>query len=661
MRLTIVCIISLLTSCGIWSQPVKELDTVVILPKSIYSDGGFHISGRTLDRLLLPDVGSVVQRIPGYQVKNYGDVGGLKLASFRSFGANHTSIIIDGQAASVTQNGSTDLSNIPTEFVRSIETCGPLDLRTEIPLIAKLNGSALLIQTLHSPFSLQKHASVKISTQQGSFGLWSSEMGLSLPINKWRFALSAKARSYSGEFPYQYQNGTQTIDAVRKNNDLRDLYGTFSAHISLTQKHQINAVIALEDAHKSLPGAVVFYNETANTHLRTSLIRGQLLHHFTGNKITWTTQLNAFQSQLTYVDSNYLNTQGYLHLSYPTRELNGESQFQYGFSHGTKILVGSFFKHEAVTQGTMASEPKRLVNLNTVQIQQVLFRSKLKIQLTQGTSTVYDIDSPGQKTRNYYLPQAAISWVPNANHSLIIGAKRTMRLPTFSEMYFQSIIPNPLKPEIAEQIGIKWIGFWKKTLFSVNWSIEPFWANAKDKIVAIPTQNTFVWSIVNISKSRNTGVENYLNFQFFNKKRTIEYSFTVNYTFQSCIDLSNEHASNYKHQISYSPKHSGNAEFTVHYKTWSMFVTSMYVGNRFALPENLSTNELPAILQFDAGLTKSFPMKKQLLRISGVIRNLSNVNNQYIRYFVLPGIHYQVKLSYEIFPASRRIASATVL
>ena len=92
-----------------------------------------------------------------------------------------------------------------------------------------------------------------------------------------------------------------------------------------------------------------------------------------------------------------------------------------------------------------------------------------------------------------------------------------------------------------------------------------------------------------------------------------------------------------------------------------MFVSSMYVGNRFALPENISTNELPSILQFDTGLTKSFPMKKQLLRISGVIRNLSNVNNQYIRYFVLPGIHYQVKLSYEIFPASRRIATAPVM
>jgi outer membrane cobalamin receptor len=148
---------------------------------------------------------------------------------------------------------------------------------------------------------------------------------------------------------------------------------------------------------------------------------------------------------------------------------------------------------------------------------------------------------------------------------------------------------------------------------------------------------------------------------FSNKKKTIDYQFSGNYTYQSCVDLSNEQASNYGHQISYAPQHTGNIDFTMFYKTWSIFLASSYIGNRYALPENIATNELPAILQFDAGMTKAFPFKKQLLRVSAVVRNLTNVNNQYIRYFVLPGIHYQVKLSYEIFPTSRSIAPAPVL
>jgi outer membrane cobalamin receptor len=659
VRLTIVCIISLLTSCGVWSQPVKTLDTIVILPKSLFSEGGFSISGRLLDRVLLPDVGSIVQRIPGYQVKNYGDVGGLKLASFRGLGANHTSIVVDNQAASVAQSGSTDLSNLPTEFVRSIETNGPLQLRTDMPISSKMNGSALYIQTWHSPFTYQSHAAVKLSAQQGSFGLWSSEMALFVPVKKWQFALSGKARRYEGAFPYRYQNGNQTIKAVRKNNALTDLYGTASVNVKLSPKHRLHALIAIEDAKKQLPGAVVFYNETANTHLSTSLIRAQLLHQFSGKSSLWTTQINAHRSQLHYVDSNYLNSIGYLEMHYPAQELNGESQFSYFFEHGTNLLIGSSLKYEGLKESTLISDPARVINQHFLQIQQSLFHSKVKVQINQGATVV--ADEQADRTKSYYLPQGMIFWQVGHLQSILLSAKRTMRLPTFSELYFQSVLPNQLRPEIAEQLSVKWIGSWKKGLWSMDWSIEPFLTNANDKIVAIPTQNTFIWSIVNIAKSRNTGVENYLSVHFSNKKKTIDYQFSGNYTYQSCVDLSNEQASNYGHQISYAPQHTGNIDFTMFYKTWSIFLASSYIGNRYALPENIATNELPAILQFDAGMTKAFPFKKQLLRVSAVVRNLTNVNNQYIRYFVLPGIHYQVKLSYEIFPTSRSIAPAPVL
>lgn len=660
MRTTIAMFFLMSTGCGVWSQPDLALDTIVITPKSSFSEGEFHISGRTIERMLLPDVGSIVQRIPGYQVKNYGDVGGLKLASFRSLGANHTSIVVDGQAASVAQSGSTDLSNLPTEFVRSIEVLG-YRLRTDIPIAAKLNGSALLIHTLHSPLSLQQHASVHLSLQQGSFGLWSSELGIVVPLKKWRLALSGKARVYSGEFPYTYQNGNQLMQTKRRNNALADQYGTLSINRSWNKKHHIHFLVALEQARKQIPGAVIFYNETANTHLNTQQIRGQAWHHFTGKSNTWTTQINAFQQVLNYIDSNYLNAQGYLKQHYPSREWNGESQFMQRFKYGIQALIGTSLKYEQLEKSTLNHQPDRLVNQNQLQVQKQLFGARLNMQFNQGFTAVHHRQDLNSRTTHYYLPQALISWNFAKQQQLIASAKRTLRLPTFSEMYFQSMIPLNLRPEVADQVGLKWLGDLHKKSWHFEWSLEPFLTIARDKIVAIPTQNTFIWSIVNISKSRNTGIESYFKMQLASKNKRLTYQLSGNYTFQNCLDISDENANNYRHQISYSPQHSGNLDLHVHYQTWSFFTSGMFVGARYALPENIESNRLDAMFQWDAGLTKSFPMKRQLLKISAVVRNLTNQNNQYIRYFVLPGIHYQVKISYEIFPVRARRTTSSVL
>ncbi len=611
-----------------------------------YVDGGFKIGTSAIEKRLAPDVSSLVQTIPGFQVKNYGDVGGLKLASFRSFGANHTSVVMDGQVTSQTQSGSTDLSAIPTEFISSLEIVSGVSSRVDVPIAAKLNGSALLIQSTHSPFVYQQFKQLKVSVQQGSFGLWSSEINAFSPWKKWIFNVSGKYRMYQGAFPFTYQNGSSTISSNRSNNSLHDWFGLCSVKRTIGEHHRLLFLAAHDASKKELPGAVVFYNNTANTHLTTENWRAQIHHTWQKRNLEMTNQLNAFYNVLHYVDSNYLNSQGYLHQFFESNEFNQETQFQYTYHQRFKVLLGNSAKFEQILQSTLNNTPHRFVNQLFNSVHFTTLNNVIKLQYNQGLTTVIQ-PTTNLQHETYYLPSFAFQLQLNEHNYLLINAKKSLRLPTFSEMYFQSYLPLPLRPEQAQQASLRYTFTRSFKQIEVTIGGEPFFGIAKDKIVAIPTQNTFIWSVVNIAKTQNLGVESYLD---INKiSRNYHWGIKASYTFQRCIDLSDAHANNYKELITYSPQHTANSDFSFGRKKLETFIAMNYIGNRYALQNNTLNNLLPAIFQLDAGISRRFSLNNSNhLKASFVVKNITNQYNQYIRYFVLPGINYQVKLSYEI-------------
>lgn len=623
------------------------MDLIIIKLPNPYVDGGFKLSSTHIEKRLAPDISSLVQTIPGFQVKNYGDIGGLKLASFRSFGANHTSVVLDDQVASQAQSGSTDLSSIPTEFISSIEIVSPVNSRVDVPISAKLNGSALLIQSSHSPYVYQQFKQFKASLQQGSFGLWSGELNAFTPWKKWIFNISGKYRSYRGEFPFTYMNGNTTISDERRNNGLQDVFGIISVKRTVGQYHKFMFLVAHDEAQKELPGAVVFYNNTANTHLSNQNWRGQFHHSWKKNKWEMTNQLNAFNNRLHYVDSNYLNAQGYLHQFFETNEINQESQIQYTYQQRLKVLLGNSAKFEQIVQSTLDNTPYRFINQSFNSIHFSSINSRVKLQFNQGLTTVFQPNNLNQQQQSFYLPSFAFQLQLNQHNFLLINVKKSLRLPTFSEIYYQSFHPLTLRPEQAKQGSLRYTFTKSFHFIDATLGAEPFFGVATDKIVAIPTQNTFIWSIVNLAKTQNLGVETYFDINKF----THNYHWGIKgaYTFQRCIDLSNEQASNYKHLITYAPQHTANLDLSFGRKKMETFIAMNYIGNRYALQNNTLNNLLPAIFQIDAGISRRIQMNtNSAFKVAFVVKNITDQYNQYIRYFVLPGINYQIKVSYEI-------------
>jgi len=63
-----------------------------------------------LNELSAKDIGDALKYIPGTYIKDYGGIGGIKTVSYRSLGAGHTNVEIDGVILPNTQTAAINLS-----------------------------------------------------------------------------------------------------------------------------------------------------------------------------------------------------------------------------------------------------------------------------------------------------------------------------------------------------------------------------------------------------------------------------------------------------------------------------------------------------------------------------------------------------------------------
>src|SRR5690554_331715 len=233
-----------------------------------------------------------------------------------------------------------------------------------------------------------------------------------------------------------------------------------------------------------------------------------------------------------------------------------------------------------------------------------------------------------------------------SNLQLFAWFKPSSRAPSFNELYYSQVGNKALSPEESSQIdlGFKYYKTIKRFDFQVNGNL--FKNEVKNKILALPTQNLFVWSIQNIGKVEILGGD--FNFMFnytINKDWKTNLRGGLNY--QKAVDISNKNAPTYRHQIAYTPAFTGNGTWMVSFKNIGLHLTGLYIGERYSLNENIENNRLDAYIIFDGAASYSIKIKNQhTVNIHAGIKNIGNASYNFIRYYVMPGRNYFIRLSY---------------
>ncbi len=633
----------ILTSCPVFGQEVKPIEEVVISPGNDKENSiQVELSTDKIQNKLANDLGQILSLLPGLQIKNYGDVGGLKTVSFRSLGAGHTALVQDHSSVSTTQSGQADLSSFPVDFIEKLELITLSPTRTQIPIHAKLAGVVVNVESVHSYVGTNTRNLI-LGAQAGSFDQYEGYLMLQKRSKKWAGTLTGKIRSYGGSYPFSYLNGNTTIKDRRVNNSLLEYFGTLSTQFSPNQYNRFQLRISGNDYQKDLAGAVIFYNSNAAQYLNGYGLSGSLNHQFKKNRWEVFSSVNYQKNNLQYLDSTYLNLQGYLDSRYYSNQFDIQSQAAYSITEKLEILVGSSLISEQLQGKSLAVSPYRTSSESILGIE---WKAIGKILMQVGAQGIFEKRDTLVQSQWNLLPAVSWSFDLGSKNKIGLVYRYTCRQPSFNELYYQQIGNTKLRTEKAHIASLRYdltLPF-KKGISQTM--IQPFYSYVYDKILAIPTKNLFIWSIQNIGISDAMGVE----FTEFIQKKIQNHTLgaRINYTFQYTQDLSDPAGPTYRHVLSYSPLHSGSLELDYSWKKLSFFVLTSYLGERYALNQNIPSNLLEGYWLFDAGAAYTQKIKNSELTLRLTVNNIANKQYAYINYFVMPGTHFNIRLQYAL-------------
>jgi outer membrane receptor protein involved in Fe transport len=249
--------------------------------------------------------------------------------------------------------------------------------------------------------------------------------------------------------------------------------------------------------------------------------------------------------------------------------------------------------------------------------------------------------------KNELTPTFSVSLKPGATSPLLFRVfyKRIFRMPTFNDLYYNFIGNISLRPEYTSQYnaGITYSKHFNSGLQQFSISADAYYNNVKDKIVAIPNQNLFVWRMLNLGRVHIKGIE--ISSEANGKiVRGVSWFCRVAYTWQQALDVTHATGTDYKKRVPYTPDHSGSGLISFKYKNWSTGYALLFSGSRYTLGENNPFNQLDGWATHDIFVSRPVRLSLVNISIKGEIDNVSDKRFDVVRYFPMPGRSFKVSL-----------------
>lgn len=603
---------------------------------------------QTMPAVLLSDV---LKLFSGIVIKDYGGVGGMKTVSMRGFGSQHTAISYDGLPVTDCQTGQIDLSKFSLENVEQISVNSGTD---DIFLPARLFAAANLIQirTLRPKFD-KRPFHIDFRFLGGSFGLWSPSVLLENRIVKRRnngFSLSSSLNinylQSDGRYPFTiYYGGDNDSTSLEKrsNSDVRSMNIEGNLFFTFDYTTQMDVKLYYYQAERGLPGAIIFYNTHSRQRLYDQNAFGQVhfLKHFLKN-VDY--QLNAKFNYAyeRYFDPDYLNAAGFVDNRYFQREY----YLSNGVSYRPHKIVNLTLVNDLIFGNLTANLPNFILP-SRLQVLTVL-SAAVDTRFVQAKAAllhtgVANWAKKGAAADNVsrFSPSAGISIRPMLSQDFHIRAfyKNIFRLPTFNDLYYNDFGNRDLRPENTHQfdLGLTYARSFLHRKMGISITVDGYYNRVKDKIVAIPSRNLFTWMMLNFGAVKIAGMDANVSFNYKIIKQ-LKIDIVGSYSLQQAVDVTDPKSNTYRHQIPYTPLHSGSASLTLSTPWVDVSYTVVAAGKRYALQQNVPANELKPYSDHSLALAKDFDVKgKVVLGYKLELLNLANRHYEIVRNYPMQG------------------------
>ncbi len=608
------------------------------------------LSNTMLQKLNAPTVGDAAKYFSGVLVKDYGGIGGLKTVSVRSLGASHTGIAYDGIAVSDVQAGQIDLSRFSSAYVQALVLEQGLPQTLLQP--ARLLSSASLL-SIHTP-SYYPAALLgtkwKAGVHAGSFAHWQPFATVQLPVSKNTIiSVNTEALFSKGNYPYKAVNGNNIQDKKRDNSDINSL----QAEINVNTVLKDSAVLQVKgwgySSERGLPGVVIFNIDRSVQRLWNKDFFIQTRYTKTLSSRTNLLLAAKYNYAYTrYTDPDFLNNQGGLDDRYTQTEAYASAAVSQQLLSGLQMSFASDIAYAVLKANTnVKGKPDRVSWWNALSLsyKQKLWNINGSVLWHHFNDRTEQVIAAGTTNKLTPAIAAGFKWSEESPFMLRAFYKHIFRMPTFNDLYYNFIGYRDLKPELAKQInaGITYSKKFEGYITGLNMSTDGYINNIKDKIVAIPSQNMFIWTMMNLGKVRITGVD--VNTDVQGKVNTaLSWMLRLAYTWQKALDVTDKTQSSYKHFIPYTPEHSGSGMFSASYKEWTVGYNILFSGTRYAQRENHPTNELNGWGVHDVFVAKNIKYKNYNCLLKAELNNITAQAYDVVRNYPMPGRSFKISL-----------------
>ena len=602
----------------------------------------------SLERMNAIQLSDVVKYFAGANVKDYGGIGGLKTVSVRSLSASHTGVFVDKIPTNNAMNGQIDLSRFAMDNVGEIRLSSD-NFSSELQTASFYSkASQLSISSIDPIFDENINTHAEVSFKVGSFGLLNPQFNfhqlLGFARNPQVFSFNADYQKAKGNYPFKLVNGQLITTETRTNSAVESYRLDFVWQNFSKQKHHYFFKANYYHNHRQLPGSVILYARSSNQEMqdKEKSLQSRYGYRFSDStKIMFNAKISETFNH--YIDHDF-NAQRPLDNRFTQMEYFGSGAVQSRYIKGFQASLSSdIIYHNMRSNLRQFTYPTRLTSLTNLATNYI-WQSFVFYGSVLQTATFEQAETANiARNHRKFSPTFGVNYqsLNSPLFSARIFYKETYRIPTFNELYYTNNVGDRrLSPELAKQlnIGVS-VGnsMNENQYFAI--SLDGYFNKVRDKIIAIPLNNLFVWSMRNFGKVDILGLD--ATFKGgFDVNNKLDFYGEITYSFQDARDMSNSSAANYKHQIPYTPKHSGSVVLGT-----NTFLTLQYSllfsGERYRLAVNSQNNRLEPYFDHGILLSKNFSIQKADLRLAFEVLNFTNKNYEIVAYYPMPGRQYR--------------------
>ena len=607
----------------------------------------------TLRTLAIQNAADAMRHFAGTTVKDYGGIGGLKTVSIRGLGATHTAVSYDGIVVGNCLAGQIDLGRFSSSGLGSISLhVGQSD--DMLSTARALGAGSLVGMSSPTPEWGDKQYHVEGGITSGSFGLCNPFVVYSQQLSQQTWTnVTFNLSTAHGRYPFTLINGTKATTEQRSNTDITQLSGEWDLHHEFTDGSHIDTKVYYYDSERGLPGAVILYNSNSTERLADRSLFAQARYTKQWNP-QW--QLRTIAKYTygwnRYTDTNVKYTDG--------KQVDENLQHEY-YAAATLLYQPTIAWSLSLAQdgfvNTLSSNlpscpfPVRYTSLTALQAQYrngwLRLRGILLGTIARETQTDdngFSIPHSAFSTQEL-SPTLSASVRPFGHIPLFLRLmyKETFRMPTFNDLYYFRSGNKNLRPERAHEYnaGITWQAPSTGSIESLTLTVDGYFNNVTDKIVAFPT--TYVWKMANYGRVHITGLDATLSAQYRISSQTA-LALGASYTLQHALDITDPKAQGYRVQLPYTPVHSGSGRLLLTTPWVNVGYSVIAASERYSMSEQIARYHIAPYAEHTLTLSHTFALRTTSLTAQAEGINLTNAQYEVIQYYPMPGRQFRLSL-----------------